>query len=205
MKYLILICVIMPGFILNVQSGETSDPSPRLIGVGLYHSYSASGYGSGLNMNISIEKDNRLLEAGAFLQHGSFGIPGGEVLYRHYLASPYKNNDPEFRESRVLRIFFQYNFIFRHSTPSGMMETTMHSQGEEIVSGGRVATYEHYAGMGSQVLLFDNLYAHTSLGYGIILGSLDYKFLHEPHYSEGGRKYDSGLSFKLGIAYIFQR
>lgn len=205
MKHLILIYVIMIGFILNVQSGETTDPSPRLIGMGLYNSYSASGYGSGLNMNISIEKDNRLLETGAILQHGPFDISGGEVLYRHYLSSPFKNNDPEYKESRILRIFFQYNFIFRHSSSSGMPGTTLHSPVEEIVPGGRVATFEHYAGMGSQVLLFDNFFAHTSIGYGIILGSVDDRFRDEPHYSDGGRKNDFGLSAKFGIAYIFQK
>ncbi len=71
--------------------------------------------------------------------------------------------------------------------------------------GGRVATYEHYAGMGTQIRVLDNLFLNAGLGYGTILGSIDDKYQDEQHYSMGGRKTDYGPVTKFGLSYLIKK
>lgn len=56
----------------------------KIIGFNMNLANSASGYGQSLNLNVSIEKERRLLETGVIMQQKSARIYGGEILYRHY-------------------------------------------------------------------------------------------------------------------------
>ena len=188
-------------------SSEKADSTFRIVGLNLYHSNSGSGFGSGLNMNISIEKERRHLELGIIYQTVTQDISGGEVIYRHYLNSPFRTK-PSGETARAayrnLRFYLQYNFIFRQSSNAQGTEPGYIMPGT-VTSGGRVATFEHYAGAGVQVALMNGVYLNGGVGYGITLGSIDEKFMNEVHYTEGGRKSDSGLATKFGIGYFFNR
>lgn len=185
---------------------EREDSTIKIVGLNLYRSSSDSGFGSGLNLNISIEQERKHLEFGIIYQAVTHSFSGGEVIYRHYLRSPFASV-PQTAAGRAayrnLRYYFQYNFIFRQSTvPHGTGSGHIPVAASSLP---RVVTFEHYAGFGIQVSLLNGVYLNGGMGYGITLGSIDEKFMNEPHYAEGGRKNVNGLATKLGIGYFFNR
>ncbi len=174
-----------------LNAGQVNESAGKTVGFKMYHVNTASGYGRCVTLNMSIEKERRYLASGIIMQLESAGISGGEILYRHYISSIYGNRNT-MNLDKTLRFYFQYNFVFRrHILPDiGTISSTLQ---EAVVPGGRVATFEHYTGIGTQVKIFDQLFFDAGLGYGIILGSIDDKFLNEPHYTMGGRKNDFGF------------
>jgi hypothetical protein len=190
------------GFSLKAEEG---DSTVRIIGLSMNYTNTQSGYGPGLDLKISIEKDNRLLGTGMFFQPGSSRISGGEIYYKRYLSSLYSNNDDTgFEQFRKLRFFIQYDFIFRKNMMSGT-GAGLTSEIESVMPGGRVATFEHYLGMGTKFRFSGSFFVNAGLGYGIILGSIDEKFSEEPDYTMGGRKNESGLTVKFGMGYFLKK
>jgi len=121
MKNLLITTGIMLALISGLNAADMNDSTSKIIGFNMYHANSASGYGQSLNLNVSIEKERRLLEAGVIMQQKSARIYGGEILYRHYISSAYKNDHSGYNQYRNLRLYFQYNFIFRNTTlPQGI-------------------------------------------------------------------------------------
>ncbi len=201
---LISICLIL-GLLPVLNAQKFSDSTYKVIGFNSYYTNSDAGYGRSLNMNISIEKHKRHLEIGVILQEQTAIISGGEIIYKHYLSNFVKNGclvNPHYCN---WRIFFQYNFVFRNNTLSDRLGTGPLASDDIVVAGGRVATYEHYAGLGVQVRLFDKIFLNGGLGYGVILGSADEKFSGEPHYTMGGNKNDFGMSVRFGLGYFLTR
>jgi hypothetical protein len=206
---LMFLMLIPKGFSSEREEGfssERGDSTFKIVGLNLYRSSSGSGFGSGLNMNISIEQERRHLEFGIIYQAVTHSFSGGEVIYRHYLRSPF-TTVPQTASGRAayrnLRCYFQYNFIFRQSrVPHGAGSGHITVAGSSLP---RVVTFEHYAGVGVQVALLNGVYLNGGLGYGITLGSIDEKFMNQPHYAEGGRKTDRGPATKMGIGYFFNR
>jgi len=196
---------IILGILPVLNAGEISDSTYKVLGFNMYYAYSASGYGKSLNMNMSIEREKRQLEIGVILQEESAQIFGGEILYRHYLSDLHKNENSRNPQYRNLRVYFQYNFIFRNNTLPDRFETIPSASEDNVVPGGRVATFEHYAGAGVQVKLLDNFFLNAGLGYGIILGSVKEKFNGEPHYTMGGNKNDFGLVVRFGLGYLLKK
>lgn len=203
MKTLIIFLVLLSGTTPQVFSYDNYDLPERIIGVSVYRSESKSGYGPSLNMGISIENERRHLEFGFIYQNEMQKFSGGEILYKHYFRSAINQDDVSGFYNNA-RFFFQYNFIFRYSNLPDRISENVITAGE-MITGGRVATFEHYLGAGILYRLVNNFCVSAGLGYGISLGSIDNKFLHEPHYSEGGRKTDSGLITKIGVVYFFNR
>ena len=199
-KLLFAIGILLLTFpVLN--AGQNIDSTLRIIGFNIYHANSVSGYGQSIDLNLSIERERRHLEAGVIMQLESARISGGEILYRHYL-SPFNQRENTLNDRfGNLRFYFQYNFIFRkHILPDNSIVIPSTFQ-EAIVPGGRIATFEHYIGAGGQLELFDNLFLNASIGYGIILGSIDNEFQNELHHTMGGRKNDYGMSTRFGFSY----
>ena len=170
----------------------------------MYHANSASGYGGSLNLNVSIERENRHLETGLIMQLGSAKISGGEIIYRQYLSSVYNNGNTWYGQSRNVRLYFQYNLVYRQHLlpetemlmPASIIETT--------IPGRRIPTIEHYIGVGTIIKTFDHLFINTSIGYGIIMGSIDDKHFSGQNYSIYDTRCDYGLSIKLGLSYFFR-
>ncbi|MFO7923097.1 MAG: hypothetical protein R6U58_05335 [Bacteroidales bacterium] len=205
MKNLLITSGIILFLLSGLNAAEYNDSTSKIIGFNMYHANSASGYGRSLNLNMSIEKERRHMEIGVIMQQESARIYGGEILYRHYLSSAHKNDNSEYDQYRNLRLYFQYNFIFRNTDlPQGIdiMHPTLQ---ENTVPGGRVATFEHYAGAGAQVRIFDNFFLNAGVGYGIILGSVDDRYRDKSHYTMGGRKNEFGLVTKFGLGYFLTR
>lgn len=206
MKNIVLIILVLALTAFNVNAQFSEDSISRsTLGFNMYHTSSASGYGPGVNLNMTVERESRHLEAGIIMQLESSRISGGELVYRHYFKS--FNEKKLFNDNRFLnpRFFFQYNFIYRSSVLPDRLEVMEPTMEEIVVPGGRIATLEHYAGIGAQLPLFNNLYLNTGVGYGVILGSTDEKYINEPHYTMGGRKNDLGVVTKIGIGYMFRR
>lgn len=80
----ILICTTITLSSVSLKAGGRSDSTIRIIGLSINYTNTQSGYGPGLDMKISIEKDNRLLGTGLLFQQESSRISGGEIYYRHY-------------------------------------------------------------------------------------------------------------------------
>jgi hypothetical protein len=204
MKHSLFTVVIMLFFLPALSAGQSSD-SIRITGFNVYYANSASGYGKSLNLNISIEKDRRHLETGIIMQQESARISGGEILYRHYFSSLYRDQDSGIKSYRNFRFFFQYNLIFRYSNIPDIVNITQATMHESVNTGSRVATYEHYAGMGTQIRVLDNLFLNAGLGYGAILGSIAGKYLDQQHYNMGGRKTDYGPVIRFGLSCLLRR
>jgi hypothetical protein len=202
----ILICTAIAQLSFPLKAGDSSDSIIRIIGLSMNYTNTQSGYGPGLDLKISIEKDNRLLGTGMFFQPKSSRVSGGEIYYKHYLSSLYSNkNDSGFEQFRSLRFFVQYDFLFRKNITLATGTTLKSVTDESIPPGGRVATFEHYLGMGAQFRFSGNLFINAGLGYGIILGSVDEKFREEPDYTMGGRKNEPGLAAKFGVGYFLKK
>lgn len=180
----------------------SADSSLRIIGLSMNYTASESGYGPGLDMKISIEKENRLLGAGIVMQHRSAKVYGGEIFYRHYLSSLYTRDDSGYEQHRTFRFYLQYNFFFRKKNLQETYEETQWPENSTEPEG-RAATFEHYAGGGAQAIIIGNFFMNAAIGYGIILGSAEGKYIDEPHYTMGGRKNDHGLLVKFGTGYFF--
>ncbi len=206
MKNTIIILALFAFFTSSVKAQEVHDSVSRTtFGFNMYHTSSASGYGPGLNVNFSVEKGNRHLEAGIIMQLESSRISGSELIYRHFFKS--LNGRNLFRGNSYFKpeFFFQYNFIYRTSMIPDRLQVMQPTMEEIVVPGGRIATLEHYAGIGARFPLAGNFYINTGVGYGVILGSTDEKFIDQPHYTMGGRKNDLGPVTKFGLGYMFRR
>jgi hypothetical protein len=204
MKKILLASIIM--ILLGVVEGYSfeMDTTFRTIGFNLYRSSSCGGFCPSLNMSASIEKGRRHLEFGVNYHSLKKGFTGGEVIYRHFFSCPPGKEPENCKANRLYRFFFQYNFVFRQNNGLSVFQPAFgldHSNPDGV----RVATFEHYAGGGVQVMVFNGIYLSGVLGYGIVLGSVDEKFMNERHYTEGGRKTDSGMSTRFGIGYFFNR
>jgi hypothetical protein len=171
--------------------------SLRLVGFNLYYSNSGSGYGYSTNMSVSIEKERRSLEIGMIFQPVSSKISGGEILYKHYFTEAAGNG---LHGNGRIRAFVQYNFVFRHAQMHDRKILLQSGISEEI-KGGRIATYEHYLGLGLQRSIVSNLNINAAIGYGISLGSVDEKYLDQPHFTEGGRRSFTSPVIKFGFGY----
>ncbi len=204
MKRLCFFTVILFLSSTLLNAGQENDSTIKTVGLSMYHVHSASGYGRSATLNMSIEKERRYLASGIIMQLESAGISGGEVLYRRYFSSVCRNMN-SIKQNKTLRLYFQYNFIFRRHILPDHIGTITSTLQEAVIPGGGVATFEHYAGIGTQVRIFDRFYLDAGLGYGIILGSVDDKFLNEPHYTLGGNKNDLGMVTRFGLGYFFNR
>ncbi len=190
---ILLLVISMAGLTQNPKIQVTENEVPeRLIEINIHRASSESGYGSSLNFNIGIEKDNRRMAAGAVYQNTSGKISGGEISYRHHLHPP---------DITRMRPYLQYNFLFRYNTFSSQSFHAINPDMPGEVGGGRVATFEHYLGAGTQIRLFQKFFLDLAVGYGTILGSADEKFRETEHYTMGGRRQDFGLMTKFGISY----
>ncbi len=205
MKNLILIIAIIITQIPAIYAVVNDSSDCRNIGFNLNYFYSESGYGPGLNLNVSIERDKRRLGMGLIMQQENVRLSGGEIHYKHFISSIFNEGDSGVEQYRNLRFFVNYNFIFRKNILPDSYSGMSSAMEQNVIPGGRVATFEHYIGGGAQVRLIDQIYLNAGVGYGIILGSIKEIYQDEPHFTEGGRKNDFGLSAKFGLSYSFIR
>ncbi len=181
MKISLILLILLAGNASASFSNENYDLHDRIIGFSVYRSESGSGYGQSINMNISIENNRKHLEFGVIYQNEMQKFSGGEILYKRYFNSAFRQEE-ETDYHRNVRYFMQYNFIFRYSNSPDRISENIFTPGM-MIPGGQVATFEHYLGAGILYRLVRNFYLSTGLGYGITLGSLDEKFWDVPHYS----------------------
>lgn len=203
-RYAGLLAIVFISLSSLCFAGE-NDSTSRLFSFNLNHMNSKSGYGTGLSINVSIEKESRALEFGLIFQHETSEFSGGEFLYKHYLTPAFRQSGTGVEQISNVRLFLQYNFVFRNTQFHDNLAVWHRENSGGDEAAGRIATYEHYAGLGCQVRIIDNFSLNTSVGVGAYLGSINGKFSNEVHYAEGGRKNALGPVFRVGFGYTFKR
>jgi hypothetical protein len=170
----------------------------RYYGVNVYQSSTGSGYGASLNVNVNVQKFNRILELGMMFDDKNQKIKGVEFIYKYFLGF----RSAHFYDN-ALKPFIYYNFLYRTPTevivaPSLLKSADVNSS--EI--GGKMTTFEQAIGIGAKLKLIKQFYFEGSTGFGVYFGS---------HY-QGSTPHSWGIhlnnygfvpSFKLGLGFQF--
>ncbi len=198
MKRLIVLTI---GLILLTNGwGKDFDFYKSYYGINFYQSSTGSGYGSSMDINLNVQKFNRVFEVGLMFNASSQKISGVEFSYKHFLgfhsANFYK---------RTLRPFLHYNFLYRMpadmivSSSSNTSNTSNIYYSEET---GKMTTFEHAIGFGLQLKLVKQFYCEGNVGVGAYFGS-HYQGLTPSSWGIHLNNYGFVPSFKLGFGYQF--
>lgn len=165
-----------------------------------------SGHNSSYVLNTNIQKGRKSLEMGIVYQDEQGRISGGDVKYKVYLGKNAFLDNLIHSEGMKLRTYMHYNCIYHSSKvntpdfiPAGGKKT---AYPELPSSPGTIATMEHYAGAGIQLIISGNFCLDASLGLGTYIGSLDK--INTPS-TLGIHKENHGFTtaFELGLGYKF--
>jgi hypothetical protein len=167
-------------------------------GVNLYQSSTGSGYSSSYNINLDVQRNQRLFEIGLLLNNRDQHFMGFEFVYKHFTG--YKKANFNFKK---VRTYFHYNFTFRNPEEivvnSAALSTTSF---DPNMMGGKMTTFEHAVGFGLQVKLFSQMVVDGNLGVGAYFGS-KYQGMHPNTIGIHKNNYGFIPSFKLGFGYKF--
>ncbi|HYW96948.1 MAG TPA: hypothetical protein VE870_15235 [Bacteroidales bacterium] len=175
-------------------------------GVDLSQVYTGSGHGSSFAMNTNIQKGRRSLELGMLYQQDQSRVSGGDVEYKVFLGKNAFLDNQASSQGVTLKPYVHYNCIYHNSkvnTPDYFPVGSKKSTYPELPSSpGTIATMEHYAGMGLQMMISGNICIDGSLGFGAYIGSLDK--INTPE-TLGIHKENYGfvMSFEFGLGYKF--
>jgi hypothetical protein len=189
---------ILAGFMASNVMAKEFEFNTTLYGAYVSQASTGSGYGNTVNMNLNVQKNQRLFELGIMLSSQNQHFMGLSFNYKHFIG---------FRKSnfayKTVYPYFHYNFLYR--TPEEIIVNPLAlaaNPGNPNLYGGKMTTIEHAIGFGLQVKLIQNFYMDGNAGFGIYLGS-KYQGMH-PH-TWGIHNENSGWvpSIKLGIGYKF--
>ena len=159
---------------VSAQDSENADKSYNF---DLSQVYTGSGHGSSFAMNTAFQDGRRALQLGILYQEEQGRISGGEVAYKFFLGKNALTETSSASHGLIFKPYVHYNCIYHTSkvnTPDFVPTGAKKSAALESPSSpGTIATMEHYAGMGMQVMLSSNICFDSSLGFGAYIGSLD--------------------------------
>jgi hypothetical protein len=167
-------------------------------GVNVYQSSTGSGYGSSTNVNINVQKFNRILELGFMFGLQNHKLAGVEFIYKHFTGF----GSPKFYK-RLVKPYFYYNFIYR--MPSDVEVTPSNVPLSNTISSdpaGKMTTFEHSIGLGLKIKLVKQFYSESSFGFGVYFGSR-YQGSMPSSWGVHLNNYGFVPSFKLGVGYQF--
>ena len=128
-------------------------------------------------MNTAVQDGRKALQLGILYQEEQGRISGGEVAYKIFLGKNALTATSSASHGLTFRPYVHYNCIFHTSkvnTPDIVPTGGKKSTSPELPSSqGLIATMEHYAGLGMQVMITSNICFDSSLGFGAYIGSLD--------------------------------
>ncbi len=186
-------------------SAQQSQGFGVFYGMDLGQVYTGSGHGSSFSMNADIQKGRRSIEVGVLYQQNQDRISGGNMEYKIFLG---KNAflDNEENQGITIKPYIHYNCIYHSSmvdVPDFIPPGTKKSTYPELPSSpGTIATMEHYAGMGVQVMIASNICLDGSMGFGTYIGSLD-KINAPKTFGIHRENYGFVVAVEFGLGYKF--
>jgi hypothetical protein len=167
-------------------------------GVNLYQASTGSGYGANTNLNLNVQKFNRIYEIGVMFDAQHKQVKGFEFMYKHFLGFRSANY-----YHKTVKLFLNYNFIYRLPSPTIVDPSYFQSQNANpAMLKGKLSTFEHSLGLGAQIALFKQICLEGSAGFGVYLGS-HYQGSTPGTWGIHKNNYGFVPSFKLGIGYQF--
>jgi hypothetical protein len=179
-------------------SGQGYDFNKSHYGLNFYQSATGSGYGSSMNLNLNVQKYNRIFEIGVMLNPVNQQVKGIEFLYKHFTGF----HSARFYK-RAVKPYFYYNFLYRMPTEVIVNSLVANSASFNYPEfGGKVTTFEHAIGFGLQTRLVKQFYCETNIGFGVYFGS-HYSGITPHSWGIHLNNYGYVPSFKLGFGYQF--
>ena len=167
-------------------------------GINVYQSSTGSGYGPSNNLNLNVQKFNRVFELGLMIDAVHQKVTGFEFMYKHFLGFHSANY-----YRRAVKLFFDYNFLYRLPATTIVDPSYMKSPGANpAMLKGKVTTFEHSVGLGAQISVFKQLYLETSAGLGVYFGA-HYQGSAPNTWGIHKNNYGYVPSFKVGIGFQF--
>ena len=175
-------------------------------GVDVSHVYTGSGHGGSLAMNSNVQQGRRSLELGMLYQEDQNRISGGDVKYKVFLGHNAFLDNQSIKSGVIVKPYVHYNCIYhsaRVNTPDFVPTGGKKSTYPELPSSpGTIATMEHYAGMGMQMMISGNICIDGSMGFGAYIGSLD-KINAPKTIGIHKENYGFVVAFEFGLRYKF--
>lgn len=174
------------------------------MGVDLSEIYTGSGHGSGHVIRTNLQRGRRYLSIGAVVAEDAKSLTGTDVKFKVFLGD--KGNPEIFKSEKTHLVpYVHYNCLYHSAAvvSQPVVQTQKKSgQVEMPAHEGRVATIEHFMGVGLQLNLASRFHLDGNLGFGTYIGSLDHS--REPQ-TFGIHKDNYGfvLAAELGVGYSF--
>lgn len=170
------------------------------------HVYTGSGHDNEFVINSSVQKGRKSLDIGFTYQETGNRINGANAKYKVFLGKNAAIENNSIQNGWICKTYLHYNFLYHNSrviAPDFIPAQKKKSGFPELPSiPGTIASMEHFAGMGVQLFIVENICIDGSVGFGAYIGSLD-KY-HKPS-APGIHKENHGftLAVELGMAYKF--
>ncbi len=174
------------------------------MGVNVSEVYTGSGHGYAYVMRTNLQRGRRYLSVGAVLDDNAARLSGADVKFKVYLGD---KGNPETLNTKKTHIvpYLHYSCLYHTERVVGqdVHPTSKKSDNIELPAGeGRVATIEHFLGLGLQMNLASSFYVDGNLGLGIYIGSLDH-FQAPRTFGIHMDNYGFVLAAELGVGYSF--
>jgi len=198
-KFIALILVAAINLTVKSQYSKEEEYDSHY-GVNVSSINSGSGHGYGISINTNIQKGRKSLEVGAIYQCRENKISGADFRYKIFIG----HFEDFLYGKKYISPYFQYNLIYHKATVN--TPTVIYRDKSTIelpdAEPGIVGTIEHYASLGFQLKLYNNLYIDNTIGLGVYIGSL-YKQIIPDSFGLHRENYGFTASFKIGIGYRF--
>jgi len=196
MKRLFVLTISL--FLLTNGWSRDIDFYKPFYGINFYQSSTGSGYGASTNINLNVQKYNRVFEIGLMFNAKNQNIKGVEFLYKLFLGFHSSNF-----YKRSLKPYLHYNFLYR--MPADIIASSEKTSTSNIYyssGNGKMTTFEHAVGFGLQMRVVNRLYCEGNVGVGAYFGS---RYQGSTPNSWGIHLNNYGFipSFKLGFGYQF--
>ena len=199
--------LMFASFFLPVRSmGQTEKFTPVKFAGMINKSFSSSNDPADMIVTFAIVDGRRTFEAGLlFTEDEKFA--GGEFTHKIFLnksKSHYGYSVHHFNFRPFIKYHFQYHYT---NSKQQVIEGRILKSGnqatlEELEEVEKVATMNHYLGLGLEQDLFNGLFASGSVGVGLYLGKNNNENVIDPLIEQ---HQENGLSFNVhfGIGYRF--
>ena len=133
-------------------------------------------------------------------------ISGADVKYKVFLGQNAFLDGDASSDGIKFKPYIHYNFLYHSSeveAPAFLPPNRKKSTHPELpATEGTIASMEHYAGLGLQMLVSNGFSLEGSMGFGTYIGSLD-KYNSPSTFGIHKENHGFVLSFEIGMGYKF--
>jgi hypothetical protein len=177
--------------------GQVSEPFKVNYGAGISVSHSGSGHGTNMVFSILTQNNFKGMEFGVSFSPENMKLKGGEFKYKAFTGK-----FDHYFGNTLFRPYFVYDFMY--NMEKSFEPDVFYYKDEafymEDPDGGKIATMEHYAGMGMHMMFSNKFFIESSLGLGAYLGSISK--LSDPGwlgFHEVNHGFTTTMKFSMGI------